>query len=233
MRHRKSVKKLGRTAPHRKAVLANLATALFELKHIKTTEAKAKETRRFSERLITLAKNDTVHTRRQAFRRLRQKGSVKILFEEIAPQYMERNGGYTRVIKLGQRHGDGARMAIVELVGFDTAVKKKKQKDKAKEDKADKKKRGKPEPVEAEPVETTEQEGKEASKATAKKTVKKKGESSKAKKAETKKESSVEDKPKKPAKKAGKAEKQSTGEGAKSSEDKEGKEGEGESKEKK
>ena len=133
MRHRKSVKKLGRTASHRKATLANLSAALFERKHIKTTEAKAKETRRVSEKLITLAKKDTVHARRIALKKLRHKKVVQVLFNDIAPEYSDRNGGYTRVIKLGQRAGDGACMAILELVGFEMASKKKKAKDKEKE----------------------------------------------------------------------------------------------------
>jgi large subunit ribosomal protein L17 len=128
MRHRKSIEKLNRTAAHRKATLANLSAALFERKHIQTTEAKAKATRRFSERLITLAKQGTVHARRVALKRLRQRKAVKILFDEIAPQYTERAGGYTRVVKLGQRSGDGADMAVLELVGFDMASKKKKEK---------------------------------------------------------------------------------------------------------
>lgn len=147
MRHRKSVVKLGRTASHRKAMLANLAAALFERKHITTTEAKAKATRSFSERLITLAKKETLHARRLALRKLRQKRIVKILFDDIAPQYADRAGGYTRMVKLGQRSGDGARMAVLELVGYETASKKKKQKDKEKEEKSEakKKKRGKEE----------------------------------------------------------------------------------------
>ncbi len=148
MRHRKAVVKLGRTAAHRKATLANLAAALFIRKHIKTTEAKAKATRQVAERLITLAKNDTMHARRLAFKRLNQKTVVKALFEDIAPQFKDSPGGYTRVIKLGQRQGDGARMAVIELVGFETAVKKKKEKDKAKEAeiKKDKKKEKSAEP---------------------------------------------------------------------------------------
>jgi large subunit ribosomal protein L17 len=128
MRHRKSIDKLSRTAAHRKATLANLSAALFERKHIQTTVAKAKATRRFSERLITLAKQGTIHARRIVLKRLRQRKIVKILFDEIAPQYMERPGGYTRIVKLGQRAGDGAHMAILELVGFDMASKKKKEK---------------------------------------------------------------------------------------------------------
>jgi len=137
MRHRKSVKQLGRNAAHRKATLSNLSGALFERKHIKTTEAKAKETRRVSEKLITLAKKDTVHARRIALKKLRHKKIVNILFNDIAPQYTDRMGGYTRVIKLGQRSGDGARMAVLELVGFEMASKKKKAKEKEKEAKSD------------------------------------------------------------------------------------------------
>lgn len=167
MRHRKSVEKLGRTAAHRKATLANLAAALFERKHITTTEAKAKATRRYSERLITLAKKETLHARRLALGRLRQKRIVKILFDDIAPQYADRSGGYTRVVKLGQRPGDGARMAVLELVGYETASKKKKQKEKEKEAKAEgkKKKRGKEDKAGEEPLsEKTDVKKKESAK---------------------------------------------------------------------
>lgn len=161
MRHRKAVKKLGRTAAHRKATLANLSAALFERKHIKTTEAKAKETRRVTERLITLAKKETLHARRQALKQLKHKRIVKILFDDVAPRYADRAGGYTRVIKLGQRPGDNARMAVVELVGYEMAKKKKKEKEKEKETKTEdkKKKRVKEEVVEEEEV-TTEVEEK-------------------------------------------------------------------------
>jgi large subunit ribosomal protein L17 len=138
MRHRRTVKTLGRTSAHRKATLANLSSALLVNKHIQTTEAKAKAARRFTERLITLAKQATVHARRIASRRLRQKDAVKVLFEEVAPRYKDRNGGYTRVVKLGQRSGDGAPMAVVELVGFETAVKKQKDKQAKAEAKAKK-----------------------------------------------------------------------------------------------
>ncbi len=133
MRHRNSVKKLGRTASHRKATMANLSAALFEQKHIQTTEAKAKATRSYSEKLITLAKKETLHAKRLAFKKLKQRRIVKILFEEIAPRYVDRAGGYTRVVKLGQRLSDGAPMAVIELVGYETASKKKKEKEKAKE----------------------------------------------------------------------------------------------------
>jgi len=124
-------------------MLANLSGALFERKHIMTTEAKAKETRRFSERLITMARKDTIHARRTALAKLRHKRIVKILFDEIAPEYRDRPGGYTRVIKLGQRAGDGSRMAILELVGFEAASKKKKAKDKEKEAASEQKKKKK------------------------------------------------------------------------------------------
>ena len=162
MRHRKSGRKLGRTASHRKATLSNLSAALFERKHIKTTEAKAKETRRISERLITLAKKQTVHARRLALRTLRQKDVVKILFDEIAPRYAERPGGYTRVIKLGQRPGDGAHMAVLELVGYEMAKKKKKDKEaKVETKKKSEKKKGVGKAEETPAVtETSEQEKK-------------------------------------------------------------------------
>ena len=156
MRHRKSIAKLGRTASHRKALLANLACALFERKHIRTTEAKAKAARSYSEKLITAAKKNTVHARRIVFKKLQNKKVVKILFDEIAPLYTNRNGGYTRVIKLGRRSGDGANMAVLELVGFEKAEKKKakdetekaevKKKSRKKEDQPVKEKEGEESP---------------------------------------------------------------------------------------
>ena len=118
MRHRKTVKKLGRTASHRRATLAALANALIKHKRIQTTLAKAKALRMFIEPLITRAKNDTTHNRRQVFRHLQDKESIKILFGEIAEKVAGRNGGYTRVVKLGQRAGDGAEMAVIELVDY-------------------------------------------------------------------------------------------------------------------
>lgn len=124
MRHRKVVKKLNRSASHRKATLVNLAQALFDKKRIQTTEAKAKAARSFSEKLITLAKRGDLHARRLALQRLRNKKIVKILFDEIAPKFSDRNGGYTRVIKLGQRMGDGAHLSILELVGYEDLVEK-------------------------------------------------------------------------------------------------------------
>jgi len=145
MRHRKTLKTLGRTSAHRKATLANICSALIENKHIQTTDAKARVARRMTERLITLAKKGTLHARRIAFQRLRQKGAVKILFDEIAPRFADRKGGYTRLVKLGRRFGDGAPMAVVELIGFEMAVKKQKDKQakaEAKEKKEAKKGKG-------------------------------------------------------------------------------------------
>jgi large subunit ribosomal protein L17 len=120
MRHRIKGRKLNRTASHKKALIRNLANQLFEHKEIRTTTAKAKEARVTIERLITYAKKGDTHHRRLAFGFLRQKDTIKTLFNEIAPTYTERQGGYTRVIKLGRRQGDGAPMAILQLFGFET-----------------------------------------------------------------------------------------------------------------
>jgi large subunit ribosomal protein L17 len=100
--------------------MRNLANQLFEHKEIKTTTAKAKEARSTVERLITYAKKNDLHHRRLAFRFLRRKSTIMVLFDEIAPTFTDRQGGYTRVIKLGKRLGDGAPMSILQLVGFET-----------------------------------------------------------------------------------------------------------------
>ena len=118
MRHRKKGKKLGRTSPHRKRTLQALSTALIENKRITTTEAKAKALRPFVEPLITRAKEDTEHNRRQVFRHLQNKEAISELFGEIADKVGDRPGGYTRIIKLGQRSGDGAELAMIELVDY-------------------------------------------------------------------------------------------------------------------
>jgi large subunit ribosomal protein L17 len=144
MRHRKKGKQLTRTASHRKALLRNLANQLFENKEIKTTTIKAKTARPLVERLITYAKRGSLHHRRLAFNLLRRKESIKILFDEIAPVYSDRQGGYTRILKLGRRQGDGASIALMQLVGFEKAVEaaraakeeKKKPKKKAADEKA-------------------------------------------------------------------------------------------------
>ncbi len=118
MRHQKKGHKLGRTASHRKATLAALSSALIEHKRITTTVAKAKALRPFVEPLITRAKDDTTHNRRQVFRRLQNKHAISELFSDVAEQVADRSGGYTRVIKLGKRFGDGTEMAMVELVDY-------------------------------------------------------------------------------------------------------------------
>ncbi len=123
MYHLKKNNPLGRTASHRKALLRNLAIELIKHKRIKTTVAKAKELRRFIEPILHRAKEDTMHNRRYAFKHLQNKEAVKILFSDIAPKIMERNGGYTRVLKLGiWRRGDNAELAMIELVDFNEAL---------------------------------------------------------------------------------------------------------------
>ncbi len=116
MRHRKSGKKLNRNSSHRKAMFANMANSLFRHEVIRTTLPKAKELRRVAEPLITLAKQDSVHKRRLAFARLRDKEVVGKLFNELGPRYKDRPGGYLRILKCGYRAGDNAPMALVELV---------------------------------------------------------------------------------------------------------------------
>ncbi|MBN2208643.1 MAG: 50S ribosomal protein L17 [Candidatus Coatesbacteria bacterium] len=116
MRHRVSGRKLGRTSAERKSLLRNHATELLKHERICTTLAKAKEARRFSERLITLGKKDTLHAKRLAARHISDKGVHKKLFSVIAPRFVDRPGGYTRIFKLGPRKGDGAEMALIELV---------------------------------------------------------------------------------------------------------------------
>ena len=116
MRHRKSGRKLGRKAAHRKALMANLAMALISNKKIKTTDPKAKELRSFIEPLITRAKKGDVHSRRQVFKYISHKPTVQELFNVIAPSFSERNGGYTRITKLGFRDNDCAPMSTIEFV---------------------------------------------------------------------------------------------------------------------
>ncbi|MEN3040213.1 MAG: 50S ribosomal protein L17 [Bacteroidia bacterium] len=118
MRHGDTINNLGRKASHRKALLRNLAISLIQHKRLITTLAKAKALRRFIEPLITRAKVDNTHNRRILFRYLQQKSAVRELYSTIAPAVMQRPGGYTRVLKLGPRHGDGAEMAMIELVDF-------------------------------------------------------------------------------------------------------------------
>jgi large subunit ribosomal protein L17 len=120
MRHQKKTIKLGRTADHRRALLANQVCSLIEHQRIKTTLAKAKAVRPLAERMVTLGKNGSLHARRTALATLRHKSAVKKLFDDVAPRSAERNGGYTRIVRLGQRKSDSAPMAFIEWV--DTAV---------------------------------------------------------------------------------------------------------------
>jgi large subunit ribosomal protein L17 len=116
MRHRKSGRQLNRNSSHRKAMFSNMTNSLLDHEIIKTTLPKAKELRRVAEPLITLAKEDSVANRRSAFAKLRDKEMVGKLFNELAPRYKERPGGYTRILKCGFRSGDAAPMAYIELV---------------------------------------------------------------------------------------------------------------------
>lgn len=118
MRHRKSGRRLGRDMSHRKATLKSLAVALFMRNAIETTVAKSKELRAFAEPLVTLARKDSVANRRRAFAALRDEEAVHALFTRIGPAYADRPGGYTRVLRLGNRAGDAAPMARIELVGL-------------------------------------------------------------------------------------------------------------------
>ena len=118
MRHGKKVNHLGRKTAHRKAMLANMACSLIEHKRINTTVAKAKALKQFVEPLVTKSKEDTTHNRRIVFSRLRQKEAVTELFKEVAAKIGDRPGGYTRIIKLGNRLGDNADMAMIELVDY-------------------------------------------------------------------------------------------------------------------
>jgi large subunit ribosomal protein L17 len=118
MKHGKKVNHLGRKVAHRKSMLANMASSLIEHKRISTTVAKAKALKQFVEPLITKSKNDTTHNRRLAFSALRNKYAVAELFREVAQKVGDRPGGYTRVIKMGNRLGDNASMAMIELVDF-------------------------------------------------------------------------------------------------------------------
>jgi len=116
MRHQRAGKKLGRDSAHRKAMYANLAGALIEHGRIKTTEAKAKAVKPLAEQMITLGKRGDLAARRHAISRLRSQDVVHVLFAEVAPRFAERPGGYTRIVKLGPRHGDAANMVYLELV---------------------------------------------------------------------------------------------------------------------
>jgi large subunit ribosomal protein L17 len=174
MRHGNSGRKLGRTKSHRKATLSALSVSLIRHKKIRTTTAKAKEARMVVEKLITRAKRAVgkegdaklkdVHARREVFAFLRDREAVSTLFNEIAPKVAARAGGYTRVVKLGQRQGDGAEVAILELVDYNTGQEKAASKTKAKAAAGRKRgpKKGKPETSKKAEEATSEAESAEA-----------------------------------------------------------------------
>ena len=122
MRHRKAGRKLGRTASHRDAMFRNMVTSLLDQERIVTTVPKAKEARRVAEKMITLGKRGDLHARRQALSYIRSKDIVAKLFDELSAQYADRQGGYTRIIRTGNRAGDAAPMAILELVDYEDVI---------------------------------------------------------------------------------------------------------------
>jgi large subunit ribosomal protein L17 len=132
MRHLAKGRRLGRTSAHRKALIRNLVTSFLEKERIQTTLAKAKEARPPAEKMITLAKRNTLHARRRALAFLTKESAVTKLFDDIGPRFTERPGGYTRIVKTGLRVGDGAQLAFLELIGAEYKKKEKKKKDKDK-----------------------------------------------------------------------------------------------------
>jgi len=139
MRHRNAHRKLSRNTSHRRALLRNLVTDLLEHGRLMTTLPKAKEVRPLAEKMITLGKRDSLHARRQVLSYVMREAIAKRVFDTIAPKFADRNGGYSRIIKLGNRKGDGADLAIIELLGSELEVKKAERAEKSKE-KASKKK---------------------------------------------------------------------------------------------
>jgi large subunit ribosomal protein L17 len=158
MRHKKKGNHLSRTTSHRKALLRNMAAQVIEHKEIKTTVAKARELRGYVERLVTYGKKGTLHHRRLAFKLLQNKEAVKGLFDEVAPTFETREGGYTRIIKLGNRRGDGAPMSILQLVGFEKSPSKSKSKAAKKDKKKSAKESASAEVAEEEPKVTKQAE---------------------------------------------------------------------------
>jgi large subunit ribosomal protein L17 len=133
MRHRVAGRKLSRHTQHRELMFRNMLVSLLQHERIKTTLAKGKELRSWADKIISLGKQGTLHARRRAFALLRDKGIVKKLFDEIAPKFKDREGGYTRVYRLGWRQGDGAPLSLVELVTYAPAEEKKSRVERAKE----------------------------------------------------------------------------------------------------
>ncbi|HEY2106224.1 MAG TPA: 50S ribosomal protein L17 [Candidatus Binataceae bacterium] len=136
MRHLNSGRKLNRNASHRKALFRNMVLALIRHGRITTTDAKAKELRRFADKMVTLGKQGDLSARRLAFAFMQSRDAVKKLFDEIAPQFKERPGGYTRVIKFERRRGDAAPLSVIEFTGSSDTVAKKVKKKSAKKEKA-------------------------------------------------------------------------------------------------
>jgi large subunit ribosomal protein L17 len=132
MRHQVKKGYLGRNTAHRRALLRNLVTSFLEKERVRTTLAKARSVRPVAEKMITLGKRGTLHARRQALAYMTKEAAVQKLFDELGPRYKERPGGYTRIVKLGTRAGDGASMAMLELVGAEFKAKAKKKKKDAK-----------------------------------------------------------------------------------------------------
>jgi large subunit ribosomal protein L17 len=130
MRHQKKTVKLGRTAEHRRALLANQVCSLIEHQRIRTTLAKAKAVRPIAERMVTLGKDGSIHARRTALAVLRQKNAVKKLFDDVAQRSAQRNGGYTRIIRFGQRKSDSAPLAFIEWVDVERVVERESLKEK-------------------------------------------------------------------------------------------------------
>ena len=176
MRHRVAHRKLGRTSEHRLALLRNMAASLITHERIRTTVTKAKELRPFVEKLVTLGKQDSLHARRRALSVLSSKTVVRRLFSDVSPRFSERPGGYTRILKLGPRKGDGAPMAFIEFVDYEfkrgeapapAAKAKSKKKDEPAEEKVD-------EPAETEAKKPAKQKAVKKKTTAAKKTTKKK-----------------------------------------------------------
>ncbi len=128
MRHRKAGKKLGRDSSHRKAMLRNMVTSLFRYEQLETTDAKAKQLRPVAEKMITLAKRGDLHARRQALAYIRDKAITHRLFEDLKDRYLDRQGGYVRIIKKGNRKGDGAPVSVIQLLPAEEGKKKSKKK---------------------------------------------------------------------------------------------------------
>ena len=144
MRHLKAGRKLGRTSSHRLATMRNMVTSLLQHEKIETTEAKAKELRPLTEKMVSLGKRGDLHARRLAMRVIRDESVAKKLFDDIAPRFKDRAGGYTRILKVGRRHGDNAPVSIIELVVLGKHIEEKKL---ARETKAKAKKEKKKEAV--------------------------------------------------------------------------------------